>query len=212
MTSKARIAAINAIADEFLVFVRRDKLPSPTELEARYNRVKAAVESCDGGLDGWSVASLFCLLEEKAWKEIANLAALAQTTEPDRLRKFEVSVAPVSSVKDGKFVVEAQSTEQRELPERLIAKAVALKKHNQQQGKAESVNSAREKTVAAKNGKEFFEWTKQDHVKDALPKNVNSIKEIAGFKTTWGKDDTIKRWWKDAFPDHKFSSGREKNS
>lgn len=134
MTSKARIAAIDAIANEFLAFTWQDQFPTPEDLKARHERMKAAVESCDGGFDAWSVCALFSILEEKAGKEIANLAALAQATEPERLRNFEVSVAPVGGVKDGKLVVEPQPAEQRELPEKLIKNVAALKKHHENQG------------------------------------------------------------------------------
>lgn len=173
MTSKARIAAIDAIVNEFLAFTWQDKSP-PENLRARHERIKAAVESCDGGFDAWSVCALFSLLEEKAGKEIANLAALAQTKEPERLLNFEVSVAPVSSVKDGKLVVELQPAEQRALPEPLIAEAVNLKKHNEKEGHKKVSGRGGDATanvqpsinVKPKAKDDWAKWNKQAKTQD----------------------------------------------
>lgn len=42
----------------------------------------------------------------------------------------------------------------------------------------------------------FTAWA-GDHIQTgATPKNIHDIKRLAGFDATWGKDETIKKWWR----------------
>ena len=109
MSKASQIAAIKAIADEFLRFTYADAAPLPSELQTRHDRIKAAVEKCGGSLDAWSIAWLFGELESIAGDQIAKVVALAQTTDPNAMRKHG-------------------------LPKILIDNATALKKHNETQG------------------------------------------------------------------------------
>lgn len=82
----AQLSAIEAMRTEFLKFAQDSGPASPSNLKARHERIKTALEKCEGHMDVYWVAWLFGELEQRAFEELRKVVLLAQTTEPNELK------------------------------------------------------------------------------------------------------------------------------
>lgn len=123
MTSKARIDAVEAISAEFMAFAMRANPVSVDEARGRYDRINKMVQD-SGGLDAWSVYRLFEKLETKALNALRDVAALAQSLEPDDLRRFSIKHTAAPKIVNGMLVKQLDFHDERELPDALVLAAL----------------------------------------------------------------------------------------
>ncbi len=190
MKKQTKREAIEAIVGDFLLFSYQGGSADISDVKDRHERIKATLMSCGDEFDAQDLLWLFMRLESRAVEEIAKLAALAQTTEPEQMKKFG-------------------------LPNGLIEGAIALKEHNGKQAKAASAANARASKQDAKDEQEFKKWAAKaiNQKTDSGNIQIEDVRGMKGFKSSWGQaDNTLKQWVKEAIPGFCFKRGRSKKN
>ncbi len=188
MSRKDVQAALDAVADEFMKFTWQTEPANPDALVARHERIKNLINAAGGKLDAVEVCHLFYKLEYRASSELGKVAALAQTTEPERLAE-------------------------RGLPSQLIDNAVLLRGHYGRRAKVTSAEHARKGKKDTKDKAAFVAWARAAHSDGHRPDRITDVRNLPGFDAGWSQTPEVqKRWWKEANPGYEFKRGREKTN
>jgi hypothetical protein len=182
-----RIAAMQMLKEHFLSQPYRGG-NTPSEKAMRHEAVAAELESYGDRFDAHDVMWLFSLLESRAFAELNKFAALAQTTDPDAMLKHGV-------------------------PRELVDNAKLLKEHHGMQAKAASVHKARASKPDAKAKMAFQKWVKKtiDPNKHSGKIQIEDVRGMEGFETSWGQTDTtLKLWLREMFDNFSFKRGARK--
>lgn len=186
--TQEQVDAIDGIVEEFLKFYALDNPPTPEELMSRHGRINSRIHSCGGCLDSWGVTWLFSKLEEKASGEIAKFVALAQTTDSGAMRKYGIN-------------------------EKLINNVIAVANEHRKNKAEDMAEKARDGKKDSVDRKNFITWAEQLPNDKRSPPQAEDIRGLPGFQVTWGcTDETLKKWWKRAFPGYQFRNGARKKS
>lgn len=190
MKKQTKREAIEAIVGDFLLFSYRGGSADISDVKDRHERIKTTLMSCGDEFDAHDLLWLFMRLENRAVEEIAKLAALAQTTEPEQMKKHG-------------------------LPTGLIDGAIRLKEHNGKQAKAVSAANARASKQDAKDEQAFKKWVIQviNQETDSGSIQIEDVRGMDGFESSWGQsDNTLKRWVKEVINGFMFKRGRSKKN
>lgn len=107
-----RHAAIQEIAKEYLCFALAEKPLTKTDMRNRDSRIGSVIDAAGGSLNTSDIRTLFYLLEEVACRMINEVAALAQTSDPD-VANAAYPALPKSLIENTKILhrhVEKKST------------------------------------------------------------------------------------------------------
>lgn len=190
MKKQTKREAIEAIVGDFLLFSYRGGSADISDVKDRHERIKATLMSCGDEFDAHDLLWLFMRLENRAVEEIGKLAALAQTTEPEQMKKHG-------------------------LPTGLIDGAIGLKEHHIKETKCAGTAPARASKQDDKDRQAFKKWAIKAINQEADSGNIQTedVRGMDGFEPSWGQvDNTLKRWVKEIFPGFTFKRGRRKGN
>ncbi len=140
ISSKRRVA-IQGVAQEFLRFALAEKCVTHSDILSRNNRISAFIENVGGSFGTGDILNLFYLLEDIACKTINEVAALAQTTDPDYAKEL-LPILPDQLVDNVKL--SRKDATQKAFSSRAKSGAAAKEKNRPQEEKAKKIKVLQE--------------------------------------------------------------------